>query len=130
MKRSFQIHDIDFAPVVREVQKANQSIKSGLRKAIVEAYATSPNAAQPSDIEADGFITCYPAHATTQPGSARMTLADARAVRADLIHHTDTDVIEAARVIIGESEDRFERKAARKLLHLMLRTTEHGGEDA
>lgn len=81
-----------------------------------------------SDIEADGFITCYPAHATTQPGSARMALADARAVRADLIHHTDADVVEAALVIAKESPEPSERTSARELLKIMRPSNGEAGQ--
>lgn len=81
----------------------------------------------PTDIEADGFITCHPAHATTQPGAASTDLADARAVLADMIHHADADVIAAARTVMRDSAEHDERAAALQLLEILQRPTGCGG---
>ncbi|MEQ8292514.1 MAG: hypothetical protein RIA08_09930 [Roseovarius sp.] len=73
----------------------------------------------PADIEADGFITCHPAQATTLPGPARMTLAEARAVRADLTSHDDRMLIESCRVIADETVSDDERESATALLAIL-----------
>lgn len=80
-----------------------------------------------ADVEADGFITCYPAHATTQPGLASTDLADARAVLADMIHHADAAVIAAARTVARNSAEHDERVAALQLLEILQRPAGSGG---
>ncbi len=72
---------------------------------------------QPPDIEADGFTTCHPP--LTGQARTAMTLSDARAVRADLAHHPDADVIEAARTIARLSPEPSEQADAAQLLAIM-----------
>ena len=85
------------------------------------------------DIEDDGFETIHPPQngdarfgairATTpgrpQPARTAMTLEEARAVRADLAHHGDATLREAAQVIADQTDDDEERASALALLTLL-----------
>lgn len=68
----------------------------------------------------DGYRTVSAA-TTHDASSVAITdaLISARAVIADLAHHTDTDVINAARVVAHQSTDRTEQSESIRLIALL-----------